>query len=113
MNDGIHGNSRTALVAFGSETGTASDYAEELGRMLERIHFSIQVSILDSIDPASFVDLLPARHSVLITFRHHSHLLVSLSSSLLRLAKVNCLKMQDCFGDLCFAKGCRLPISVI
>ena len=44
---------RSALVAYGSETGNAYDYAEELGRMLERIHFWTLVSKLDAIDTAS------------------------------------------------------------
>ncbi len=44
---------RSALVAYGSETGNAYDYAEELGRMLERIHFWTLVSKLDAIDMAS------------------------------------------------------------
>lgn len=44
---------RSALVAYGSETGNAYDYAEELGRMLERIHFWTHVPKLDDIDTAS------------------------------------------------------------
>ena len=44
---------RSALIAFGSETGNAHDYAEELGRILERLHFWTYVSELDSIDTAS------------------------------------------------------------
>lgn len=44
---------RSALVAYGSETGNAYDYAEELGRMLERIHFWSHVSKLDAIDTSS------------------------------------------------------------
>ncbi|KAK3167593.1 hypothetical protein OEA41_010720 [Lepraria neglecta] len=43
---------RSALVAYGSETGNAYDYAEELGRFLERIHFSTHVSKLDAIETA-------------------------------------------------------------
>ena len=34
---------RTALVLYGSETGTAQDVADELGRMLERLRFCAQV----------------------------------------------------------------------
>lgn len=44
---------RLAMVAYGSETGNAYDYAEELGRMLERIHFWTHVTKLDAIDTAS------------------------------------------------------------
>lgn len=42
----------SALVAYGSETGNAYDYAEELGRFLERIRFSTHVSKLDAIKTA-------------------------------------------------------------
>ena len=44
---------RSALFAYGSETGNAYDYAYELGRMLERIHFSTHISNLNAIDTAS------------------------------------------------------------
>ena len=44
---------RSALVAYGSETGNAYDYAEELGRMLERIRFWTHVSKLDAVETAS------------------------------------------------------------
>ena len=41
---------RNALVAYGSETGNACDYAEELGRLLQRIHFDPFVTKLDAVD---------------------------------------------------------------
>ena len=44
---------RSALVAYGTETGTSYDYAVEVGRMLERIRFETYVDKLDAIDPAS------------------------------------------------------------
>ncbi|KAK0513167.1 hypothetical protein JMJ35_004153 [Cladonia borealis] len=44
---------RSALIAYGSETGNANDYAEELGRVLERIRFRTHVSELDAIDSSS------------------------------------------------------------
>ena len=44
---------RSALVAYGSETGNAYDYADEVARILERIHFWTHVSKLDAIDTAS------------------------------------------------------------
>ena len=44
---------RSALIAYGSETGNANDYAEELGRVLERIRFRTHVSELDAVDTAS------------------------------------------------------------
>jgi sulfite reductase alpha subunit-like flavoprotein len=42
---------RSGLVLYGSETGNAQDVAEELGRMLERIHFSTEVMPLNSVEP--------------------------------------------------------------
>lgn len=45
--------SRSALVAYGTETGNAYDYAEELGRLLERIHFLTHVCNLNTVDTAS------------------------------------------------------------
>lgn len=44
---------RSALITYGSETGNAYDYAEELGRVLERIHFVTNVSRLDALETAS------------------------------------------------------------
>ena len=44
---------KSALVAYGSETGSSYDYAEELGRILERIYFWTHVTKLDAIDTAS------------------------------------------------------------
>ncbi|KAI4109115.1 MAG: hypothetical protein LQ339_001921 [Xanthoria mediterranea] len=44
---------RTAAVVFGSETGNALDYAEEAGRLLERLHFQTVVTSLDALDPLS------------------------------------------------------------
>ncbi|KAL8806030.1 MAG: hypothetical protein Q9182_001562 [Xanthomendoza sp. 2 TL-2023] len=44
---------RTAAVVFGSETGNALDYAEEAGRLLERLHFQTVVSSLDALEPLS------------------------------------------------------------
>lgn len=41
--------SRKALVAFGSETGTAQDVAEEIGRLVKRLHFVTRVSELDDV----------------------------------------------------------------
>ncbi|KAL8769372.1 MAG: hypothetical protein Q9209_004599 [Squamulea sp. 1 TL-2023] len=44
---------RIAAVVFGSETGNALDYAEEAGRMLERLHFQSVVTSLDALEPLS------------------------------------------------------------
>jgi sulfite reductase alpha subunit-like flavoprotein len=43
------GTSRTALVLYGTETGTAQDLAEEVGRTLERLHFDTDVLGLDDV----------------------------------------------------------------
>ena len=54
MNQNGVSSQRPSLVAYGSETGTALDYAEELGRALERLHFMTSVCSLDSVDLASY-----------------------------------------------------------
>ncbi len=41
---------RTALILYGSETGNAQDVAEELGRLVERLHFLTRVSDMNSVD---------------------------------------------------------------
>ncbi|KAL8663728.1 MAG: hypothetical protein Q9202_003674 [Teloschistes flavicans] len=43
---------RIAAVGYGSETGNAQEYAEETGRLLERLHFQVVVSNLDIFEPA-------------------------------------------------------------
>ncbi|KAF2100742.1 NADPH dependent diflavin oxidoreductase-like protein 1 [Rhizodiscina lignyota] len=40
---------RTALILYGTETGNAQDVAEELGRLVERLHFSARVTELDGV----------------------------------------------------------------
>lgn len=40
---------RSALVLYGSETGNAQDVAEELGRLAERLRFTVRVSQLDDV----------------------------------------------------------------
>lgn len=44
-------SSRSALVLYGTETGNAQDIAEDLGRLLERLHFSSHVCELDAVKP--------------------------------------------------------------
>lgn len=41
---------RTALVLYGSETGNSQDVAEELGRDLERLHFTTSVCEMDDVE---------------------------------------------------------------
>lgn len=40
---------RRALVLYGSETGSAQDVAEEMGRIAERLRFDTQVAELNAI----------------------------------------------------------------
>ena len=40
----------SALVLYGSETGNAFDFAQELGRVTERIRFWTHVSSLDAVE---------------------------------------------------------------
>ncbi|KAL9610845.1 MAG: hypothetical protein Q9167_004485 [Letrouitia subvulpina] len=43
---------RSASILFGSETGNACDYAEELGRISERLHFHTTITKLDDVEPS-------------------------------------------------------------
>jgi sulfite reductase alpha subunit-like flavoprotein len=43
---------RSALVLYGTETGTSQDLAEEIGRCLERLYFYTDVSGLDTVNYA-------------------------------------------------------------
>lgn len=47
MNGVVQG--RTALVLYGTETGTAQDLAEELGRVTERLRFPTRIAELDEV----------------------------------------------------------------
>lgn len=40
---------RSALVVYGSETGSAQDVAEEMGRIAERLRFDTEVAELNAI----------------------------------------------------------------
>lgn len=51
----VESRPRTALVLYGSETGTAQELAEELGRLTERLHFTARVTDLNSINPADLL----------------------------------------------------------
>ncbi|KAF7877246.1 hypothetical protein EAF04_000930 [Stromatinia cepivora] len=41
---------RSALILYGSETGNSQDVAEELGRIIERLHFITRVCEMDEVD---------------------------------------------------------------
>ena len=47
--DAAPADDRSALIAFGSETGNAQDVAEEVGRLCERLRFTTRVTELDSV----------------------------------------------------------------
>ncbi|QIX01012.1 hypothetical protein AMS68_006529 [Peltaster fructicola] len=40
---------RTALILYGSETGNSQDVADEIGRLMSRLHFEIVILDLDSV----------------------------------------------------------------
>lgn len=50
LDRGREHHDRSALVLYGSETGTAQDVASELGGVLGRLHFSTRVAELNSVD---------------------------------------------------------------
>lgn len=49
MQEGPTTGSRSAIVAYGSETGAAQDVAEELGRLARRLRFATRVVELNSV----------------------------------------------------------------
>lgn len=48
---GDNATPRTALIAYGSETGNAHEVADELGHLAERLHFTTHVSELNAVQP--------------------------------------------------------------
>ena len=62
---------RNALLLYGSETGTAQDFAEEVGRMVERLHFTTKILPLDATELVRNLGRF-RRHAVLIDGRLHS-----------------------------------------
>lgn len=51
-----HDQGRSALIVYGTETGTSQDFAEEIGRSLERLYFNTDVAGLETV---SYNDLAP------------------------------------------------------
>lgn len=47
--EGVH-SERTALVLYGSETGNSQDAAEDIGRVVQRLHFVTRVCEMDQVD---------------------------------------------------------------
>lgn len=41
---------RSALITYGSETGNAQDFADELSRLTERLRFVTRVCPLDAVE---------------------------------------------------------------
>jgi len=56
---------RTALVLYGSETGNAHDFADEMGRMTERLRFSTDVTYLDAVEAVRLPCLSPERLKII------------------------------------------------
>ncbi|KAB8298788.1 hypothetical protein EYC80_000962 [Monilinia laxa] len=52
MSESVNGqrHDRSALILYGSETGNSQDVAEELGRVMERLHFMTRVTAMDLAD---------------------------------------------------------------
>ena len=51
---GPYGNpDRVLLILYGSETGTAQDFAQELGRAAERLRFDTRVLAMNDVDLVS------------------------------------------------------------
>lgn len=46
---------REAAIIYGSETGNAVDYAEEAGRLLQRLHFQTTVTSIDACEPVRII----------------------------------------------------------
>lgn len=46
-------DNRCILIAFGSETGNSQDSAEDIGRLVERLHFKTWVCEMNDIDLVS------------------------------------------------------------
>lgn len=68
MNVNGQRHDRIAAVVYGSETGNALEYAEEAGRILERLHFRTIVQPLDALEPVRRCCLRP-QHVVLFLNR--------------------------------------------
>lgn len=66
---------RTALILYGSETGNAQDVAEELGRLVERLHFLTRVSDMNSVDIV-WITLVSCSLSVLYLLTSLMHYIV-------------------------------------
>lgn len=66
MTDNETPDSRTVLVAYGSETGNSQDVADELGGLAERLHFQVHVCELDAVKAVRRMTILPIGDETLI-----------------------------------------------
>jgi sulfite reductase alpha subunit-like flavoprotein len=48
--NGLHTENRSALILYGSETGNSEECAGDVGRMLERLHFTTSVTEMDNVE---------------------------------------------------------------
>ncbi|KAK6533714.1 NAPDH-dependent diflavin reductase [Orbilia ellipsospora] len=48
---------RNITILYASETGTTEDYAQELGRTLERLHFTVRIIEMDLFDPKHLLSI--------------------------------------------------------
>lgn len=106
-----HRRERTAAVVYGSETGNALEYAEEAGRILERLHFHTVVQPLNALQPVS-CQHVQSWHGFepggLMRIRFSSLASTSLLQSSQLPVKVICQPMPGYSGRNCYAKDCRL-----
>ena len=42
---------RNITLLYASETGSTEDYAQDLGRTLERLHFNVTMLEMDALEP--------------------------------------------------------------
>ena len=69
------GQGRSALVLYGTETGTSQDLAEELSQLLERQLFDTAIQGLDAVHPVRYPLDLPRFFILLIVKRIHCPLI--------------------------------------
>lgn len=102
---------RIAAVGYGSETGNAQEYAEETGRLLERLHFQVVVSNLDIFEPVTnyFTPLAFVCHMTSEADGDRHIWLGSILLSLLFLPQAKAIypSMHGCFGKSFFGGNCH------
>ena len=90
---------RTALILYGTETGTAQDIAEEAARILERLYFTTDVIGLDNVSIVRLkLWVLKLAHFLFRLIFHHAHSAFSLSPLQV---KGTSHPTRDTFGKVC------------